>query len=80
LVDFAVHGVTPSFIGGIRTVGYSNLSPKELVSLRVFDITPEFIRKARSRLGDLTVKQLVSLKNIGILDDEKGKEKDKDKN
>lgn len=80
LVEFAIHGVTPAFIGGIRAAGYSNLSAKELVSFRIHGITPEFIRKARSRLGDMTPKQLVSLKNMGILDDENGKEKDKDKN
>jgi beta-lactamase regulating signal transducer with metallopeptidase domain len=75
LIEFAVHGVTPAFISGIRGVGYNNLPPKELVSLRVFHVTPEFIRKARSRLGELTIKQIISLKNIGILEDEKGKEK-----
>jgi beta-lactamase regulating signal transducer with metallopeptidase domain len=75
LIEFSVHGVTPAFISGMRAVGYSNLQARELVSLRVFDVTPEFIRKARSRLGELTLKQIISLKNIGILEDEKGKEK-----
>lgn len=79
LVEFAIHGVTPAFISSIRAVGYSNLTSKEIVSLRVHGMTPEFIRKARSRLGDMTIKQLLSLKMIGILDDEKGKEKDKEK-
>jgi len=77
LVEFAVHGVTPAFIGGIRAVGYGNLTPKELVSLRVYGITPEFIRKARGRLGDLTIKQIISLKHMGILDEDKSKDKAK---
>lgn len=80
LTEFMIHGVTPAFISAIRAAGYSNLTPRELVTLRVHGITPEFIRKARSRLGDLTMKQIVSLKLIGILDDEKDKEKSKDKN
>lgn len=80
LTEFMIHGVTPAFISAIRAAGYSNLTPKELVTLRVHGITPEFIRKARSRLGDMTMKQLVSLKLIGILDEEKDKEKSKDKN
>jgi hypothetical protein len=71
LMDFAVHEVTPSFISGIRSVGFSNLSPKELVSLRIFVITPEFIRKAQSRLGELNIKQLISLKNTGVIEDDK---------
>lgn len=80
LIDFGAHEVTPAFIGSMRSVGYNNLSPKELVTLRVFDVTPEFVREARGRLGELTIKQIISLKNIGILDDVKDKEKDKDKN
>jgi beta-lactamase regulating signal transducer with metallopeptidase domain len=79
LIEFAVHRVTPAFIGAMRAAGYGNLSPRELVSLRVHDVTPEFIRKARSRLGDMTLKQLLSLKMMGILEDEKGKDKDKEK-
>jgi beta-lactamase regulating signal transducer with metallopeptidase domain len=77
LVEFRIHGVSPAFISGIRAAGYGNLSPKELVSFRIYGITPEFIRTARGRLGELTIKQLVALKHMGILDDEKGKEKDK---
>lgn len=80
LTEFAIHGITPAFINGIRAAGYNNLSPRELVTLRVHGITPEFIRKARSRLGDLTIKQIVSLKLIGILDEEKDKEKGTEKN
>ncbi|HEY0101647.1 MAG TPA: M56 family metallopeptidase [Pyrinomonadaceae bacterium] len=75
LVEFAIHGVTPAFIGSIRAAGYGNSSPKELVSLRIHGVTPEFIRKARSRLGEPTLKQILSLKMIGVLDDEKDKEK-----
>ncbi|MCA1568351.1 MAG: hypothetical protein LC803_22435 [Acidobacteria bacterium] len=74
LVEFRIHGVSPAFISGIRAAGYGNLSPKELVSFRIHGITPEFIRTARGRLGELSIKQLIALKNMGILDDEKGKE------
>jgi beta-lactamase regulating signal transducer with metallopeptidase domain len=80
LTEFMIHGVTPAFISAIRAAGYSNLTPKELVTLRVHGITPDFIRKARSRLGDMTLKQIVSLKLIGVLDEEKDKEKSKEKN
>lgn len=78
LINFKVHQVTPAFINSIRAAGYGNLSPQELVSLRVYNITPEFIRQARGRLGELTLKQIISLKSMGILDDG-GKNKVKDK-
>jgi beta-lactamase regulating signal transducer with metallopeptidase domain len=79
LIDFKVHQVTAEFIGSIRAAGYGNASPKELVSLRVYQITPEFIRRARGRLGELTLKQIISLKSMGMLDDDGGKDKVKDK-
>jgi beta-lactamase regulating signal transducer with metallopeptidase domain len=80
LTEFAVHGVTPAFINAIRASGYGNLSPKELVSLRVHGVTPDLINRARGRLGELTIKQIISLKNMGMLADGKSKEQDKEKN
>jgi beta-lactamase regulating signal transducer with metallopeptidase domain len=76
LLEFRIHGVTPAFVSGIRAAGYGNLSAKELVSLRIYGITPEFIRKARGRLGELDIKQIISLKQMGILEEDKGKDKD----
>jgi beta-lactamase regulating signal transducer with metallopeptidase domain len=67
LIDFTVHQVTPEFISAMRAVGFGNLSAKEIVSLRIYGITPEFVREARKRLGDLTVKQLISLKIDGLM-------------
>ncbi len=68
LTEFAVHEVTPEFIGSMRNAGYSNLSPRELVTLRVHGVTPEFVRAARKRLGELTIKQIITLKIEGLLD------------
>jgi beta-lactamase regulating signal transducer with metallopeptidase domain len=68
LIDFAVHRVTPEFISSMRAAGFGNLSAKELVTLRVHDITPAFVRDARKRLGDLTIKQIVSLKIGGLME------------
>jgi len=79
LIEFKIHGVTPAFVSGIRAAGYTKLSPREIVSLRVHAITPEFIRTARARLGELTIRQLISLKSMGILGDEKGTEKVREK-
>jgi hypothetical protein len=79
LAEFAIHNVTAAFISGTRAAGFSNLSPRELVSLRIYGITPDFIRKAKSRLGELSIKQLISLKNSGVIEDEKNKDKNQDK-
>lgn len=70
LIQFTVHGITGDFISAMNSLGFGKLSPKDLVSLRVFDITPAFVRNARARLGnDLTIRQIIDLKNSGILKD-----------
>lgn len=74
LAEFAVHEVTPAFISGIRAAGFTSVSAKELVSLRVHEVTPEFIRSARSRFGELNVKQIISLKNTSDIEDDKDKD------
>lgn len=68
LSEFAIHQVTPAFIESMRAVGFGNLSPKELVTLRVHDITADFVRAARKRLGDLNLKQIITLKIEGLLE------------
>jgi beta-lactamase regulating signal transducer with metallopeptidase domain len=73
IIEFAIQQVTPEFISSMRAVGFGNLSPKELVTLRIHDITPEFIRAIRKRLGDLTLKQIITLKIEGLIE-ESGKE------
>lgn len=67
LIDFGVHEVTPEFINSMRALGFGNLTPKELVTLRVHDITPEFVRASRKQLGDLTIKQIITLKIEGFI-------------
>jgi beta-lactamase regulating signal transducer with metallopeptidase domain len=70
LSQFTVHGITGDYISSMNSLGFGKLSPKDLVSLRVFSITPAFVRNARARLGnDLTIRQIIDLKNMGILKD-----------
>jgi beta-lactamase regulating signal transducer with metallopeptidase domain len=69
LTEFAIHAVTLEFINQMRAAGFSNLSPRELVTLRIHDITPEFIRAVRKRLGDLTLKQIITLKVEGLIEE-----------
>lgn len=67
VADFAAHQITPAFIGAMRGAGFADLAPRELINLRIYDVTPEFIRQARSRHGELTVKQIISLKTRAFM-------------
>jgi len=73
LLTFRIHGVTPEFIAGMRAAGYADLSPKQLAHLRIMGVTPGFVRAARSRLGELSIDQIIALKQTGIIKDSEDK-------
>ncbi|MDQ3801164.1 MAG: hypothetical protein M3384_17210, partial [Acidobacteriota bacterium] len=68
LLDFAASEVTPDFVGGISSAGFKNLPPEQLAHLSVLGVTPKFIREAQNRLGNVTVEQVIKLKQHGLLD------------
>jgi beta-lactamase regulating signal transducer with metallopeptidase domain len=77
LSEFSAHGITTDYINSMNNLGFGKLPPRDLVELRVFGVTSQFVALARSRLGnDLTLRQIIGLKNTGILKD-KNKNKDK---
>jgi beta-lactamase regulating signal transducer with metallopeptidase domain len=78
LTNARIYNVTPEYAKGIREAGYPSLSIGQMIEFRIYRITPELVRSARSRLGDLTPKQLVSLKIAGVLNEVKDKKKEKD--
>jgi len=67
LVALRIHSATGASIRQIEALGYPNLTVQDVIELRVHRIGPEFIQDARSRLGALTIQQLVALKISGIL-------------
>jgi hypothetical protein len=65
LASMSINDVTPAYIRALRADGLTELSVKEVISLRIRDVTPEFIRNARSLQGDISLKQIISLKDEG---------------
>jgi hypothetical protein len=62
LVGLKVQGVNAEEVKEIRALGYKP-TLDELVQIRIFKITPEFIRRMQSRgLHDLTIAKLVQIK------------------
>lgn len=76
LTNARIYKVTPEYAKAIRDAGYPSLSIGQLINFRIYNITPELVRAARSRLGDLTPKQMISLKISGVLNKVEDKKND----
>jgi hypothetical protein len=76
LTNARIYKVTPEYAKGIQAAGYSSLSIGQLINFRIYNVTPELVQSARSRLGDLTPKQMISLKISGVLNKVEDKKKD----
>lgn len=71
LVGMKVQGITAEYLKELQSAGFK-LDIDQAIGARVQGITPEFIQKARSHgFKDLTLDQLISLKQTGVLDPEK---------
>lgn len=62
-----VHGADLALARDFRALGYAGLTPEQLISFRIFYVTPEDVRELR-RLGytDMTVDQLVARRAFGV--------------
>lgn len=76
LTNSRIYGVSPEYARAIRDAGYPSLSIAQIIEFKIYGITPELVRSARGRLGDLTPRQLISLKNSGVFNQSKDKNKD----
>jgi len=66
LIALRVQGVDPAEVGEIRALGFQP-TLDELIQIRIFHITPEFIRRMRARdLKDLTIAKLVQIRIFKI--------------
>ncbi|MDQ3713132.1 MAG: M56 family metallopeptidase [Acidobacteriota bacterium] len=77
LTNARIYKVTPEYAKAIQDAGYPSLSIGQIINFRIYNVTPELVRSARSRLGDLTPKQMVSLKISGVLNKVEDRKKDK---
>jgi beta-lactamase regulating signal transducer with metallopeptidase domain len=71
LVGMKVQGITADYLKELQAAGFK-VDADEAIGAKVQGITPEFIKQARSHgFKDLTLDQLISLKQTGVLDPEK---------
>src|SRR6516164_8609280 len=71
LVGMKVQGITADYLKELQAAGFK-VDVDEAIGAKVQGITPEFIKQARSHgFKDLTLDQLISLKQTGVLNPEK---------
>jgi len=62
LIAFGVHGVNPDEVKQVRALGY-NPDADELIQMRIFRVTPDFIRRMQQRgFKNLTIAKLVQVR------------------
>jgi|HubBroStandDraft_1064217.scaffolds.fasta_scaffold32308_2 hypothetical protein len=68
LIGLKVQGVDPAEVREIRSLGYQP-TLDELVQIRIFKITPDFIRRMQARgLKNLTIAKLVQIRIFKLAD------------
>lgn len=68
LIAFKIHGVNPDEVRQYRAMGYQP-SADELIQMRIFKVTPEFIHHMQDRgLNNLTIAKLVQIRIFKLAD------------
>ncbi len=62
------HGVSPAFIQGLKQLGYNDLPLEQLIRMRDHGVTSSFIQRVKSRGFNLSLEDLIRLRDSGILD------------
>jgi beta-lactamase regulating signal transducer with metallopeptidase domain len=71
LIGMKVQGVNADYLKGLQSAGFK-VAIDEAIGAKVQGVTPEFIQKVHNHgFKDLTLNQLISLKQSGVLDAEK---------
>jgi hypothetical protein len=65
LKSFRIHDVTGRLIEDLRRLGYDRLGADELISARIFDVTPEFVRRVQAAYGHVPMSELISMRMHG---------------
>ena len=66
-VPSLIHGVTPDFVSQVKATGLRGLNFERLIAMRIHGLTPADIREAQKHFKDLSIDQMIKLKQLGIL-------------
>jgi len=67
LVDFHNHGVRPELLRALKDANYKTAEPREIVELQDNGVGPRNLQEARQYGPNLTIKQVIRLKQAGVI-------------
>jgi predicted urease superfamily metal-dependent hydrolase len=66
-IDFARVGVQPDLFQGLKDSGFTHPDPQDVVMARMHGVGPENLRRAKEYGSSLTLKQIIRLKQAGVI-------------
>jgi beta-lactamase regulating signal transducer with metallopeptidase domain len=67
IVDFHNHGVRPELLRALKDANYKTAEPREIVELQDNGVGPHNLQEARQYGPNLTIKQVIRLKQAGVI-------------
>jgi beta-lactamase regulating signal transducer with metallopeptidase domain len=66
-IEFYVNGVRPDYFRSLRDAGFTNLDPKDIIEARRHNIRGNDLAEARKYGSNLTLPQIIRLKQAGVI-------------
>jgi beta-lactamase regulating signal transducer with metallopeptidase domain len=67
LIAMLIHGVTPDLARQMKAAGLRDLNFDHLIAMQIHGLRPADVREAQKHFKDLSIEQLIKLKQLGIL-------------
>jgi beta-lactamase regulating signal transducer with metallopeptidase domain len=66
-IDFTIHGIGPEIFRGLKEAGFTSAAAQEIIEARTNGVTSRDIREAHRYGSNLTLRQIVQLKQSGVI-------------
>jgi hypothetical protein len=67
IIELRNHGVQPDYVRAFKEAGYGSASLREVIEARNHGVRPEHLREAKNFGNSLSVRQVIRLKQAGVL-------------
>ena len=67
IIELRNHGITPAYVRALKEAGYGSASLREVIEARNHGVRPEHLREAKKLGSPLSLRQIIRLKQAGVL-------------